>query len=169
MPQIPKYRGSSRSVAPAALCLVAAVGVGAWWIFGLNSPQARYSAAMSQAEQLDRLGKYTQETGVLTGYLAGKPAAADRYEPLILLGNLAGDKRQDNAAISYYLQAMAANGGQASEFLAESIGEAAAAAGKKDLAITYFTEALEQARIHPQEADNLADLTATLAHLEANQ
>jgi tetratricopeptide (TPR) repeat protein len=138
-------------------------------IIAANQPGNQFKSVIAQAQEFDRLEKYNEEQQVLLKYLATNPPQKYRYQVLTELGVLAYDDRQDSAAITYDQEAVSANGGKLTELAAEDMGQAAAAEGNKALALEYFKQALQLASAQPADADDVADLTATVQNLESSQ
>jgi tetratricopeptide (TPR) repeat protein len=114
---------------------------------------------------MDHEGKYNDEAKLLKQYLKGNPPKQYQYQPLMTLGNLAYQKRDDAGALQYYNEAVAANGGNLKEIDAESIAMAAQAKGDKATAIKYYKLAIQLTDVQPGVANNIDDFKATIKYL----
>ncbi len=123
------------------------------------------TAALSQAASLDHQAKYAQEATVLNTYLATSPPKPYRYTPLMDLGNLSLDQRQDARAVSFYKQAVADDRGHLTLIDAESIALAATSAGDNSVAIAYYRDAIKLTPVDPNVSNNIAEYKQTIKDL----
>ena len=130
-----------------------------------DSEAAVQSAVLKEAARDDHAGDYVTEATVLSNYLKSNPPQKYRYEPLMNLGNLAYDRRDDAGALNYYKKAVAANNGKLTEFDAESIAQAAQAAGDKNMAIQYYKQAIKLTKVQPGVGNNIDEFKQIIRHL----
>ena len=173
MPQVIQ-KGSSRKrrlgVGSVVLVLIAIAGL----VYGVTVWRAQqdrraYDVAIQLAGSLDHHSRYKDEQSELMTYLRTNPPKQYRIKPLMILGNLAFNERDDTGAIDYYKQAVASNEGKLTEIQAESIGQAAAAGGNKVMALEYFKKAVQLTVVKPGVGNDLDDLKATVNNLESGQ
>jgi hypothetical protein len=153
------------------IALLVILIIGAWLVYEhvLQTQLDKYNLVLSQAQALDRGNHHQEEKSVLLAYLKTGPPKQYRSEPLMILGDLAFDNRDDSGAISYYQQAVASSDGKLTELQAESIGEAAAAAGNKTVALEYFKKAIQLTVVSPGVSSDIDDLKATVSQLESGK
>ncbi|HSW80374.1 MAG TPA: hypothetical protein VLG47_06365 [Candidatus Saccharimonadales bacterium] len=125
--------------------------------------------AVNQASQLDRTGDYAGEAKVFKNYLATNPPKQYQYKPLVTLGLLAQIRKDYKSALQYYNKAIAINDGNLSEFDAENIALVAGATGDQPKMLVYTKKALQIAEKNPKAYSDIADLKATIKHLEETQ
>lgn len=122
-------------------------------------------AVLQQAARDDHAGRYDDEATVLKNYLKSNPPQKYRYEPLMILGNLAYNKRDDSGAVRYYKEAIAANDGKLTAFDAASIAQAAQSDGDKAMAVQYYKQAIKLTKVEPGVANNVDEYKQIIRHL----
>jgi tetratricopeptide (TPR) repeat protein len=127
--------------------------------------QQHLDTTMKQAAVYDHLGQYQEEAKVLQKYLKSNPPKPYRYRPLMRLGDLAYNQRQDGEALADYQQAVADNDGKASLTDAQSMAMAAAAKGDNVAAIKYYRLAIKLTDAKPGVGNNIDEFKLAITNL----
>lgn len=159
-------RGLIGGVIAAVLVVVAAFGLVYGWHFWQSMAEKQaYDNAMQHADLLDRQSQFKEEESVLADYIKTNPPQQYRYKPLMRLGNVAFNQHNYKGALTYYQQAVAANGGKMQLIDAESMAMAAAAAADKEAAIKYYKQAISLTKVQPGVRNDIDEFKIAIKKL----